>query len=173
MTFRLPRFDRTVSLVDTATGQASYTFHQWWQSVINAIETQENTQDAMLQRIRRMLSHTDPTTIMTATENGVSATVVIDNHARVYGDATTLNVSGMTHTGLLCDTLYGVYYDDETLADMTPTYVFTTIIADAQAAKAAGRHWTGAIRTPPAGSGKVRAGGGAYPISSSVGGEIG
>lgn len=152
---------------------------RWWQSVVEAIEGQEATQDELLamltettNRMRRILSHTSPTTIMTTTENGTTATIVVADHTRVYGDGTLLTVTGGTESGLVCDTPYAAYYDDVTLADATPTIVFTQNILQAQAVAAAGRHFLGVINTPPAASGKTRQGGGVYPLGSSVGGEL-
>lgn len=165
MAFRLPRLP--------AVEPPWSVFQLWWQKVIEAIERQEAGQDETIARIRRNFSNTDPTTIFTATENGVTATITIAAHARVYGDATRLDVAGTVLAGLTCDTAYAVYYDDPTLEDATPSYVATTVLKDAQFTAADGRHFCGIIITPVAGSGTTREGGGVYPAGSNVGGEIG
>lgn len=164
MAFRLPRLPS----VEPAWLQ----FQKWWQSVVEAIERQEAGQDLTINRLRRILSHTNPTTIFTATEDGATATIVVASHLRVYGDGTTLAVTGAATSALLPDTVYAGYYDDATLEDTTPTFVFTTDMPTAQAVAAEGRHFIGRIKTPPAGSGTTREGGGVYPIGSNVGGEL-
>jgi hypothetical protein len=144
----------------------------WWQKVVEAIEGQEASQDTILNNLKRNFSHTEPTTIFVATENGATATITISDHVRVYGDSTRLNVTGGSIAGLACDTPVAVYYDDLTLTEVAPDYVATTVIKDAQTIAAAGRHFCGVIRTPAATSGAVRDGGGVYPAGSNIGGEI-
>lgn len=164
MAFRLPRLP--------SVEPAWALFQKWWQSVVEAIERQEAGQDLTINRLRRILSHTDPTTIFSATENGTTATITVLAHTRVYGDGTTLSITGAAVASLMPDTVYAGYYDDETLAVTGPTFIFTTDTALAQAVKAEGRHFIGRIKTPAAGSGTVRTGGGVYPIGSNVGGEL-
>lgn len=171
MSLDLPRFERGTRLVDE-NGLPTMAFHIWWQTVVNQIEAQEAEQDAIIARIRRINSHTSPTSIFTATENGVTATIVIAAHTRIYGDGTTQAVAGTTLSGLLVNTAYGIYYDDTPMNNPSPVYNAVTTIADAQATKADGRHFCGVIRTPPAGSGQTRTGGGMYPPGSAPGGEL-
>lgn len=162
MSFRLPRLP--------SSQPAWQKFQVWWQRVLETLEAQEATQDATINRLRRVMSHTEPTSIFTATDDG---NLVIADHTRVYADGTTLSVTGTTKTGLTANTWYAVYYDDTTLADTTPTYVVTTDIASSPAAKAEGRHFCGLILTPAAGSGDVIESGGTYSVGSgSVGGEV-
>jgi hypothetical protein len=150
------------------------TFQLWWQRVIEAIETQEASQDATINRIRRIMSHTTPTTILSAIDNGTSCTATVLAHTRVYADATTLSiVQSSPYPGLTSDTWYACYYDDLTLADTTPAYVFTINVEDAQSATADGRHFCGLIKTPVAASGETIASGGSYPVgAAAVGGEL-
>jgi hypothetical protein len=173
MAFALDRLSLS-PMVDKATGRPLIIFQRLWQKMCETIEAQENTQDAIIARIRRINSHTIPTTILSATENGVSVTIEVLNHTRVYADGTTLAITGdaTVGTGLLADTIYGCYYDDTTLADTTPAFVFTSTISDAQAAAAEGRHFCGCILTPSLASGDTIESGGAYPMGSSVGGEL-
>lgn len=164
MAFELPRLPQT--------SPSHAELQVWWQQVVEAIEAQEALQDETIARIKRMTSHTEPTTILTATEDGATSTITVADHIRVYGDATTLPVSGGSEDGLACDTLHAVYYDDTTLANEEPTYVFTTYLPTAMAAKGDGRHFCGVILTPVAGSGDTIAAGGAYPAGNSLFGEL-
>jgi hypothetical protein len=150
---------------------ASPRFRLWWGSVKSAILAQESAQDETINRIRRMLSHTNPTTVITAQDDGANCTVTIADHVRVYADGTTLGITGGSFPGKTSDVAYAVYYDDPTLAVTAPEFEFTTTIGDAQAAVADGRHFLGVIYTPAAGSGLSQAGGGAYPAGSASGGE--
>lgn len=164
MSFRLPR------LPSTAPTHAQ--LQLWWQRVVETVEAQEALQDATIKRLRRVNSHTEPTTILSALDNGASCTITVLNHTRIYADATTLAITGSAQAGLLNDTWYACYYDDETLEDTTPTFVFTTDLNIAQAVKADGRHFCGLIKTPAAASGQTIESGGAYPGgSAAIGGE--
>lgn len=171
MTFRLDRLEASQPLVEGGAGP-SISFQVLWQRLVEAIEAQEDAQDAIIARIRRIGSHTVPTTILTAEDDGTTATITVAAHVRAYADGTTLSVAGGSESGLTSDTNYAVYYVDSTLADTAPDYLFTTDIEAAQAAAADGNHFCGIIRTPDAGSGETRTGGGAYPASSSIGGEV-
>jgi hypothetical protein len=171
MAYSLPFFNNRDPLVEE-NKTPSFAFHRWWQNVVKTILEILTEQDTILKRIRRISSHTVPTTIMAALDTGTDCTITINAHTRVYADGTSLAVSGTVRTGLLSGTSYGIYYDDVTLADATPTYVFTTVISDAQANVADGRHFCGVINTPPAGSGQNRLGGGAYAVGSAIGGEL-
>jgi hypothetical protein len=165
MAFRLPRLP--------SVQPAWSIFQLWWQRVVEQLEAQETAQDAVINRIRRLLSHTDPTSILTAADAGANSTITVANHVRVYADGTTVNITGIPPlTGLTSATSYGLYYDDLTLALTTPVVVATTTLKDSYAAAAEGRHFLGVIKTPTAGSGKSYVGGGAYPANSSIGGEI-
>lgn len=137
---------------------------------ITTLATTVATLETTVSNLRRIGSHTEPTSIFSATDAGV---LTIAAHTRVYADGTTLAVAGSTVTGLLNNTWYGVYYDDTTLASATPTYVVTTSIDDTPAAKASGRHFCGLILTPKAASGVVVESGGTYSTGSgTVGGEV-
>lgn len=165
MAFRLPRLP--------AQEPPWPTYQLWWQRVVEQIEAQEDAQNAVIDRIRRLLSHTSPTTILTSTDAGTTGTITVANHTRVYADGTTVNITGIPPlTGLVSATTYGLYYDDLTLSVPTPTVIATTAVANSYSASAEGRHFLGVLATPPAGSGKTYQGGGAYPANSTIGGEI-
>lgn len=151
----------------------------YWNQLCTAIENNDDAQQGLIDelratvnRIRRLASHTVPTTIAHATDNGTSATIVVDAHTRVYADATSLSVAGGSQSGLLSNTFYAMYYDDVTLENPAPTLHFTTDKMEAQTAAADGRHFLGMIQTPPAGSGATYDGGGIYAAGSNIGGEL-
>lgn len=178
MAFKLPRIP--------AGGLTDVQEQTYWDKLCTAIEAQEDAQDtiiaqlqgvtteltATVNRIRRLASHTVPTTIAHATDDGTTATIVVDAHTRVYADATTLAVAGGSQSGCTSDTFYAIYYDDTTLENPTPTYVFTTDKMEAQTASAEGRHFLGIVKTPAAGSGATIDGGGVYAAGSNIGGEL-
>lgn len=165
MAFELPRLPQTAP----SHGELQV----WWQQVVETVEAQEALQDETIARIRRMGSHTVPTTILTATEDGSEATIEVAAHTRVYADGTTLAVDGSApETGLDCGEFYAVYYDDTTLEDTAPDYQFTTDLPSAMPAAADGRHFCGVILTPEAASGDVIESGGAYPAQNTLFGEL-
>lgn len=143
-----------------------------WNKAMVAVEAQFTDQQATIDRIRRLFSHTLPTRVLIASDDGAAATITVADHTRVYGDATTLAITGGAVSGLESDKSYAGYYDDATLVLAAPTFHFTQTIETAQSAAAAGRHFLGVIRTPVAASGDSRTGGGAYPAGSSPGGEL-
>lgn len=170
--FRLPRLPAS---------QPAWKNQQlWWQRVVEQIEAQEARQDeiiaelkATVDRLRRLLSYTNPTTILNATDDGSDCTITIAPHKRVYADSTDVDVNGGAFPGLLPDTLYAVYYDDPDFAGGTPTYVVTTDLAEAQYNVDDTRHFCGIILTPVAGSGDSIDSGGSYPGGSGgVAGEV-
>lgn len=172
MVFKLPRFQFKVPLVEKE-GAPTQAFHQWWQEVVQKLELQITTLETAILNIRRINSHTEPTSILSATDNGVTCTVTVLGHKRIYGDGTSVTVIGTATPGLLANTWYGCYYDDTTLSVTNPTFIFTTSLLTAQAAKAAGRHFCGLIKTPVAASAQVIVSGGVYPVGGgTVGGEL-
>jgi hypothetical protein len=171
VTFRLPRLPGDIpSSLRVIWGRLQY----YWQRLCEAIEAQEARQDETINRIRRLLSHTEPTSIIEAVDDGATCTVTLLPHTRVYADATTLAITGASESGLLSNTWYAAYYDDPTMADTSPDIIFTTDLEIAQAARADGRHFCGQFLTPEAGSGDTIESGGSYPGGGgTVGGEIG
>lgn len=83
-----------------------------------------------------------------ASDAGASATITISAHTRVYGDGTSLAITGASITGLAYSTVYYVYYDDPTRADTTPSFLTTT--SDTTAAQTGDRHLVGRVTTPAA-----------------------
>lgn len=164
MTVKIPALSAGVPIVDQR-GAPSTQFHQWWQNSVGGIV---NT----LNRLSRLTSHTDPTTILTAVDDGTTSTITIADHNRVFGDGSTLAITGGTLTEQPANAAVALYYDDPTGANKMPTFLATTVIKDAQAVSGEHRYFLGVIYTPVAGSGATQTGGGAYPIGSSVGGEV-
>lgn len=91
-----------------------------------------------------------PANVVTSTDNGTNATITIAAHTRKYGDGSSLSVAGGSLTGAY-STDYGIYYNDTTTADTTPTYVKSTNLTQAVNSYAAGRHFVGNITTPASG----------------------
>lgn len=85
---------------------------------------------------------------MTATDAGADATITISGHTRIYGDGTSVSVTGGSVTGLAYSTGYYVYYDQASRLGGAVTYVATT--SAATAAQTGDRHSLGAVTTPAA-----------------------
>jgi hypothetical protein len=90
---------------------------------------------------------------ITATDAGADATIAISAHTRVYGDGTSVAVSGGSVGGLAYSTVFYVYYDQPSRAGGAVTYVTTT--SQATAAQTGDRHSLGAVTTPAAAAGPV------------------
>jgi hypothetical protein len=99
-----------------------------------------------------------PADVLSASDAGTDASIVVADHVRLYGDATRLSVIGATITGLTYATDYGVYYDDPTCADTTPTYAATATLSNSLNNYASGRHFVGIITTPASGGGSTSGG---------------
>lgn len=101
----------------------------------------------------RINSYPLPSSVLSASDAGATATISIAAHTRVYPvqgdiDVPDLSVGSGSITGLSFSTKYYVYYDDTTLADTTPSYLATTTASTAQVGSAAGRHLVGVVTTP-------------------------
>jgi hypothetical protein len=141
-------------------------------TLIQAAQATANSADAKatagVREAARINSYPQPTNVLTATDAGATASIVIANHARVYPVQGTYKVpdvaiTGTTLTGLAFSTTYAVYYDDTTLADTTPNFLTTTDLTIAHAGAAAGRHVVGTITTPADGAGDTTGEGGRPP----------
>lgn len=85
---------------------------------------------------------------MTASDAGANATITISAHNRIYGDGTTVAVSGGSVTGLAYSTAYYVFYDQASRAGGAVTFQAST--NPATAAQTGDRHSLGAVNTPAA-----------------------
>ena len=85
---------------------------------------------------------------ITATDAGANVTVTISAHTRVYGDGTSVAVTGGSITGLAYSTAYFLYYDDALRAGGAVTFLST--VTAATAAQSGNRHSLGSVTTPAA-----------------------
>lgn len=85
---------------------------------------------------------------LSATDAGANATITIAGHNRIYGDGTTVAITGGSLTALAYSTEYFVYYDDPTRAGGAVTFVSTT--SATTAAQTGDRHLVGSVTTPAA-----------------------
>lgn len=114
-----------------------------------AASTAQSTADAIAAENNLVNSYVDGTPpILTATDAGASATITIANHTRVYGDSSTLAITGASLTGKSYSTTYFVYYVDATRVDTTPSFLTTT--DGTVAAQTGDTHLVGAVTTPAA-----------------------
>ena len=87
---------------------------------------------------------------LTGNDNGVTAKIIVSSHTRVYGDGSSLAVTGADITGLAFSTFYYVYYNDATRAVAAPTFLATTNAVTA--AQKGVTHLVGTITTPADGA---------------------
>lgn len=130
---------------------------------------------AIAREAARIASYPNPGSVLTAADVGSDATITIAGHTRVYPvqgsiDVADVAITGGTITGRAFATRYYIYYDDETLADTTPSFLSTTTSATAQVGAAAGRHFIGFIDTPADGGGGTGGQGGGPPGGGGGGG---
>ena len=186
MALQLPRLQQSAPLVDE-NGLPTEAFHIWWntfaanlekafddlannvaaiaaaQSAANAAQSTANTANTTANTAKTndkiSASATVPSTLLTATDAGTSASITVAAHTRIYGDSTTVTIgSPVTLTGLSYSTEYAVYYDDPTTSTTSPTYHTTTVLNQAMANYASGRHFVGQVTTPAAGGGSTSGG---------------
>ena len=140
-------------------------FQAWWQQIKEAIERNEQAQQILFDAIDEALgdagtgligraailgSFSIPTLTLTATDAGSDVTISIASHIRRYGDGSELAITGGSLTGNAYSTVYAVYYDDDTRANASPSFVATTDLETAQHNYVTGRHYVGTVTTPAA-----------------------
>lgn len=114
-----------------------------------AADAQDAT-DAVTRENNLVNSYVDGTPpILTATDAGANVTIAVAAHTRVYGDGSTLAITGGNVTGQAYSVpkLY-IYYVDATRADTTPTFLATT--DPTVAAQTGDTHLIGSTPTPAA-----------------------
>ena len=178
MAIRLPRLQSQVPIVDTR-GYPTLAFHQWWEAFAGEIENEvgalqaaelaqaaadtanaaaasanaaaDAAQGAAANITASSALANSYTTGQTpqATDAGASATITIPAHTRVYGDGTSVAVSGGAVTGLAYSTRYWVYYDQASRLGGAVTYLAAVTI-QGNGAGAPDRHFVGAVETPAA-----------------------
>lgn len=85
---------------------------------------------------------------LTAADAGSDTTITISSHTRVYGDGTSVSVTGGVLTGKAYNTQYYIYYDQPSRTGGTVTYLTTTTASTA--AQTGDRHVVGSVTTPVA-----------------------
>ena len=170
----LPRLDNNIPIV-TENRTPSLTFHQWWQTMAERLETVltalQDAVDAIQQALDAAdiaqqaadtaqaagdaansvasLTNSGVTGItLTATDAGASATVNVSSHTRIYGDGTRVTVEAGSVTGLAYSTLYYIYYEDAGRGGTGLTYQASTNVDDA--AQVGNTHLVGTVTTPAA-----------------------
>lgn len=189
--FKLDRLSR-FKIVEKD-GNPTQSFQRLWQKMCETIEAQETTQDAQIaaivaaqatataasRELARLNSYTDPSSVLSGTDEATGASITIAAHTRVYPVQGTIDVADVVIpapvtltleadgvTGIVNSLQYSVYYDDTTLVDTTPAYKAvqtSTSHADAQPGAAAGRHFVGVVTTPANGAGGTSGTGGSPP----------
>ena len=136
--------------------------YTWAQRVCEQIETaitSVNTASVDLTAVEAdvddlaiITSYAIPGTILTGSDAGANAGIVIASHSRRYGNGTTVSVTGAILTALSFSTKYYIYYDQTSMAGGAVTYVATTNPNTAAPSKATGRHFCGVVTTPANGA---------------------
>jgi hypothetical protein len=85
---------------------------------------------------------------ITATDAGVSATIAISAHTRVYADGSSVAVNAGSVTGQPYATLVYIYYDQPTRTGGAVSYQATT--SQSTGAQTGSRHLVGQVLTPAA-----------------------
>lgn len=148
------------------TGASAIQQQIWWKAVKDSVEGQVNdileVQADLQAAIDELLvvnrnsniatSWCVPANLVTAQDMGSDVKVTIAAHSRVYEDGTTVSVAGHVFNGQAYSTDLGIYYDDPTRADPTPTYHITNNLTRAQNNYAVGRHRVAVLTTPAAGA---------------------
>jgi hypothetical protein len=160
-----PTFRSKFTDVTAAKTALQNKMHETARSLANTAQT---AADAVTLSDKITASSVIPADCLTGSDAGSSATITIAANTRLYGDSSELAVSGGLITGLAYATDYGVYYDDPTCADTTPSYHATTTLSHALNNYVVGRHFVGALTTPAAGTADTT-GGSAPPAT---GGEF-
>lgn len=188
MTLRLTRLDASLPL--TAGGDLpSIQFLALFNKAMGQIEEEvgalaaaaaaQAAASASARELARINSYTDPTNVLSGTDEAVGASITIAAHTRVYpvqgsidvADVVipapvTLTVEADGSTGIINSTQFSIYYDDTALTDTTPDYKAvrtSTSHATAQPGAAAGRHFVGVVTTPANGAGGTSGTGGSPP----------
>lgn len=175
MAFNVPPLQRTVPIVeDDRTPTLGYA--KYWDKVTKRFaETFDNLQDQLsqIENIEQLVDDAQQAAdsaqaaandaqdsaaasllavsgtigcTITASDNGASADIVVSSHTRVYGDGSTVAVTGSTIPSLIHSTEYYIYYNDADRAGGAVTFVATTTVTDA--IQVNGKHLVGRVTTP-------------------------
>jgi hypothetical protein len=141
----------TVALIEAAQAAADAA-NAAAEAANTAAETAQTAADNVEASSALANSYTTGLTI-TATDAGSNVTITISAHTRVYGDGTSVAVSGGSLTALAYSTAYYVFYDQASRAGGAVTYQSSTSIQGNGTAP--DRHFVGAVTTPAALGGPV------------------
>lgn len=123
MAFTLPRQLRALRITEKD-GTPTAQMQQFWQTVVEKIEAQEERQDAILSALKLTTSFTNPVGVLTARQDGA---IQVANHTRVYGDGTTVTVNGGSPlTRFANGARVNVYYIDADQEGGSVEYLGTT-----------------------------------------------
>ncbi len=129
-----------------------------------AAQTAQDTANAQAIETNLVNSYTDPLNVLTASSDGE---VVIASHNRVYGDGTTVAVTGGTVTGYASgETVRPYYSDTEQLGGAVVWQSTTGVVSQTN-----GTHLVGGARIPVAGE-PPASGGGTVPPGYSIDEDI-
>lgn len=121
-----------------------------------ALATANETSTAI--RAANILCSTD---LLVGSDDGGSGKITVAPHTWDYGQLGHCDRAAGTITGLTLGTRYYVYFDDGTLADASPTYAATTVMATSyNSSTNPYRHYLGYVDVPAAGGGSTPGGGG-------------
>lgn len=146
----LPEIQAAIAAAQTAadSAQASATTANTAATAANTAATAANTAATNATSIATITNSGVSGVTITATDAGSNCTATISGHTRIYGDGTSVSVTGGTVTGLSYSTTYYFYYDQPSRAGGTVSYVATT--DQAVAAQTGNRHLVGNVTTPAA-----------------------
>lgn len=134
--------------IATADGNPSSDFILKWQNVMTLLESVPEIQAALAAvTTDTSLSNSYVSGLtLEAFNDGATCHVDISDHTRVYGDGTSVPVTGGSISGLAHDTVIRVYYDQASRTGGIVTYQWTS---DPEVAAQSGiRHSVGATVTP-------------------------
>lgn len=147
----LPRLSATFPIVDKD-GRPTIQFQTFWQKFVEQQETTDAAQQSTL-NLLNLVNSTPAGCTITAADVGSDATITVSAHTRVYGDGTSVSVTGGTIAGQAFSTLFYCYYDQASREGGAVTYSAATSYADACPSQAnPNRHFVGTVTSPANGA---------------------
>ena len=151
----LPEIQAAILAAQTAadTAQTSATTANTAAAAANTAATTAQTAATNATNIATITNSGVSGVTITATDAGTNCTATISGHTRIYGDGTSVSVTGGNVTGLSYSTTYFFYYDQPSRAGGSVSYQATT--DQSVAAQTGNRHLVGSVTTPAAAGGPV------------------
>lgn len=138
------------------------TSNAWWENITPPSDTLSAQVAIRTAALRNPRDNSNVArSVLLATTTGTTSTISIAKHDWDYpnGNDDVTRVMG-TISGLMPNMEYFVYFDDLTLADTNPTYLFALAFeASMNSSEHPGRHPLGSIRTPQLGAPQTQGGG--------------